>query len=285
MRIAVVAPSNQLSDDVPSRVLALAAARYGERAPEIVFHPQCFLSAGHFAGADQDREDALVAVANDPAVDAVWFARGGYGANRIAQGAVARMGPAARAKRFVGYSDGGFVLAALLRKRVGQPVHGPMTADIRRDGGEATVARVLDYLVDSAVPPLAGDFYFGQYSSEPPATEPPKVAAFNLSVLGALLGTPLQPSFAGRVLMVEEVGEEMYRIDRLLFEVTSNRAVRRCAGLMLGRCAIKPNVDGPDWGPATDEDSAKRWCAQNRIAWLGRADIGHDADNKVVPFG
>lgn len=281
MRIAVVAPSNRIGDDVPDRVHAVAAARYGAAAPEIMFHPQCFLSAGHFAGADADRADALVAVANDPAVDAVWFARGGYGANRIAQAAVARMGDAARAKPFIGYSDGGFVLAALLKARVGQPIHGPMTGDVRRDGGEACVARVLDHLLDNAVPRAEHGFYFGAAS----VVAPPRVAAFNLSVLGALLGTPLQPSLVGRTLMLEEVGEEMYRIDRLLFEVTSNRAVQRCAGLRLGRCAIKPNIDGPDWGPGTAEDSARHWCATNGIAYLGRADIGHDVDNQVVAFG
>ena len=259
MRIAVVAPSNTLSPRVPELVAPLAVAR----GLKIDFHPQCFASSGHFAGCDKDRENALVEVANDPAIDVVWCARGGYGANRIAQGAIARMGDAAHEKIFVGYSDVGFLLAGLFAAGIGRPVHGPMPSDILRAGGNAAVARTLDWL------------------HAPIAPAQPQLA-FNLTVLSHLLGTPLQPDFDGRVLMLEEVDEPMYRIDRALFHVTANADVRRCAGLMFGRCVpVTPNV--PDFGE--DEDAAaRRWCAEAGIAWLGRADIGHDSANTVVPF-
>lgn len=264
MRIAVVAPSNTVSPQIPARIAALAHARYGDAAPEIVFHPQCFLSEGHFAGPDSVRADALVAVANDPGFDAVWFGRGGYGANRIAEAAITRMGEAARTKIFLGYSDGGFVLAGLLAKGIGRPVHGPMPSDIMRDDGEAAVVRALDWLIA-------------------PTPAPQPQVAFNLTVLSNLLGTSLEPDLAGRVLMIEEVAEEMYRIDRTLFHVTSSANVRACAGVMLGRCAPIPD-NTPDF--ALDEEAvARHWCDVAGIAWLGRADIGHDADNEVVPFG
>jgi muramoyltetrapeptide carboxypeptidase len=275
MRIAVVAPSNSLSPLVVPKVLDFAAARYGDAAPEIVFHPQCFQSAGHFAGPDKDREDALVEVANDPAFDAVWCARGGYGANRIAANAIARFGPAARTKPFVGYSDAGFLLAGLLAKKMGRPAHGPMAIDINGARGGDAVARSLDWMMMQADPPR---FYFGEL---PPPVE--KFAAFNMIVFSQLLGTSLEPDLSGRVLMFEEVGEAMYRIDRTLFHITSNRRVRRCAGLMLGRCdPIPPNT--PDFGQ-DEEAVARHWCAVSGIRWLGRADIGHDDDNKLVPFG
>ncbi len=263
MRIAVVAPSNPVSRDVPPRVLALAAALYLDGPPDIVFHPQCFLSDGHFAGPDAAREDALVEVANDPAVDAIWFGRGGYGANRIAERAVARMTGAARTKYFLGYSDAGFVLATLMARGVGRPVHAPMPSDIMRPGGEEAIARVLAWLAD-------------------PVAAIPQVA-FNLTVMASLVGTPLQPDLTGRVLMIEEVDEPLYRIDRAMFQITSNRDVRQCAGIMLGRCApITPNL------PAFGMDVtaiARHWCTVSNIAWLGSADIGHDAQNAIVPFG
>jgi muramoyltetrapeptide carboxypeptidase len=75
----------------------------------------------------------------------------------------------------------------------------------------------------------------------------------------------------------------MYRIDRLLFQITSNVKIRRVAGVMLGRCSdITPN--SPDFG-MHEEEIARYWCKRARIPWLGRADIGHDASNKIVPFG
>ncbi len=102
-------------------------------------------------------------------------------------------------------------------------------------------------------------------------------------VLSQLLGTPLQPDLAGHVLMLEEVTEQMYRIDRFLFHITSNPGIRRVAGIMLGRCSeIPPNE--PDFGQ-TEEQVARHWCGVSGIPYLGRADIGHDIDNKVVPLG
>ena len=55
---------------------------------ELAVHPQCFLAEGHFAGPDEARLAALREVMADPSVDAVWFARGGYGSNRIAEAAL-----------------------------------------------------------------------------------------------------------------------------------------------------------------------------------------------------
>ena len=269
MKIAVVAPANPLPGDVPQKIITLARERFGDDAPEIAFHPQCFLSAGHFAGPDQMREDALVEVANDPEVDAIWFARGGYGSNRIAECAIARMGAAARQKPFLGYSDNGFILAGLLAKGIGQPVHAPMPSDINRPRGADAVLRSLEWLVLRDLQP---DNAIGD-----------KCAAFNLMVFCQLLGTPLQPDLSGRVLMLEEVDEALYAIDRCFFQITSNPAMRKAAGIMLGRCApIPPNK--PDFG-MDEEAIARHWCAVSGIRYLGRADIGHDADNKVVPFG
>ena len=108
-------------------------------------------------------------------------------------------------------------------------------------------------------------------------------APFNMTVLSQLLGTPLQPDLGGHVLMLEEVGEAMYRIDRSLFHITSNAEIRRVSGVMLGRCSnITPNE--PDFG-MNEEEIARYWCQRSGIPWLGRADIGHDISNKIVPFG
>lgn len=110
-----------------------------------------------------------------------------------------------------------------------------------------------------------------------------KTAAFNIMVLSSILGTSLEPDLSGHVLMLEDVGEYLYRIDRALFHITTSANIRRVKGIKLGRLADVPENDKP-FG-ATDEEIAKYWCARAGIAYLGRADIGHDAGNKVVPFG
>lgn len=274
-RIGIVAPASRLDPALADRVRALAAERYpggpGGRV-ELVFHPQCFLSEGHFAGPDAARADAFLEVANDPGFDALWFARGGYGSGRIAEEVLPRLEPAAREKSYLGYSDVGMLLAGLYALGFEKLAHGPMPSDIRRAGGEAAVARSLTWLVARDPDSLE--------ASVSPGT---KTAAFNITILSHLIGTLLQPDLSGHVLMLEETEEQMYRIDRALFHITSNPGIRKAAGIRLGRCSdILPNE--PDF-VLQEEEVVTHWCTRSGIPYLGRADIGHDVDNKVVPFG
>ena len=135
MRIGIVAPSTPILPETAARVTAIAAAAFPD--VELVFHPQCFLSHRHFAGEDSERAAAFIEIANDPAFDALWFARGGYGSCRIAEDVIARLGSAARAKTYLGYSDAGYMLAGLYRADFPNLAHGPMPNDLRRDGGDA----------------------------------------------------------------------------------------------------------------------------------------------------
>lgn len=272
IKIGVVAPGSRIEPAVAERVADLAGTRYPERPPDIRFHPQCFRSSGHFAGDDEIRAQAFLEVANDESFDALWFARGGYGSCRLAERLLPALTAAARQKAYLGYSDAGALLAGLYKAGFGGLAHGPMPSDLNREGGEAAVERALAFLVD-----LAPD------SLEPTVSPTSATAAFNITVLSHLIGTPLQPDLAGHILMLEEVAEPMYRIDRALFHITGNPDIRRVAGIMLGRCSGIPSNE-PDFGQ-TEEDVTKHWCGISGIPYLGRADIGHDIDNKVVPFG
>jgi muramoyltetrapeptide carboxypeptidase len=102
-------------------------------------------------------------------------------------------------------------------------------------------------------------------------------------VLSQLLGTPLEPDLSGHVLLLEEVAEHMYRTDRAMFHLTASESVRRVAGIRLGRCSDIPDND-PDFGE-TAEQVVRFWCERAGIPFLGRAGIGHDSANRVVPFG
>lgn len=268
--IGIVAPATPFATDLADRVTALAAQLYPTHTPRLLFHPQCYLTHNHFAGPDDARLAALTDYANDPAIDAIWFARGGYGSGRIASAAIAQLTDVARRKIFMGYSDCGFLLAGLYKAGF-RAVHGPMPADILRVGGQAAVARALQFLCQGA-----------EISLEPHIGAAP-VAAFNLTILAGLIGTELEPDLTGHILMIEDVSEYMYRIDRMLFQLTAHAPLRRVAGIRLGRVSDVPeNI--PDFGEDA-ETVVQHWCAKAAIPYLGRADIGHDSDNKVVPFG
>lgn len=264
-RIAVCAPSTPITPADVERVMAVAAKFPGL---SLHFHEQCHAQAGHFAGDDDLRLAAFLECANDPAFDAVWFARGGYGANRIAAQAIAGLGEAARSKSYLGYSDGGYLLAALYRAGIGRPVHGPMPVDIRRTGGEAAIERALGWLG-------------GQAGGLEASLNDRPAVAFNLMTLAMLCGTELMPDLSGHVVMVEEVSEHLYAVDRLFFHVSSH--LQGVAGLRLGRVSDVPENDRP-FG-RTPEEIARYWCERQGIPFLGSADIGHDISNRIVPFG
>jgi len=265
-RIAICAPSTPITPETAAKVSAYSAAEFPEL--ELHFHPQCHAQDGHFAGNDAVRCDALVDCANDPTFDAVWFARGGYGAGRIAEDALKRFDDAASDKVWMGYSDAGYLLGGLYRHAIGKPVHGPMPVDIGREGGADAVHRALSY-------------FSGDTSGLEPSLDRHPVVAFNLMTLAMLCGTPLMPGLAGHVVMVEEVSEHLYAVDRLFFHLTAH--LGGIAGLRLGRVSNVPENDRP-FG-ATAEEIARYWCERHAIAFLGAADIGHDAANTIVPFG
>ncbi|NNU15610.1 LD-carboxypeptidase [Parvularcula sp. ZS-1/3] len=258
MRVAVVAPSRSLPQEAAEEVEALAR----KAGVELVIDPRCFLAEGHFAGSDQARADAFVSAANDPSFDAIWFARGGYGACRILDRVLPQLGEAAEAKTYLGYSDGGYLLAALDRNGIGHSVHGSMLGDVLRDGGEKAIEQCLMFL------------------SSGQAEEPAVV--LNLAVLASLVATPYLPDLNGRTLIIEEVDEHLYAIDRMLFTAFSSGRLAGVKGLKLGRINMVPEND-IDFGQ-TAEEIVRAHCACGEIPFLGHADVGHDVENKVVPW-
>ncbi|MFT3726783.1 MAG: LD-carboxypeptidase [Terricaulis sp.] len=272
IRIGVVAPGTRIDHELAERVKTFAADTFLDQAPEIVFHPQCFLSEGHFAGSDAERAKAFLDVANDPSFDALWVARGGYGACRMAEQVMAGVTHAAREKVYLGYSDAGAILAGLHKLGFPHLAHGPMPIDLTREKGDSAVRRALSFLIERAPEAMELNVMTGG-----------KFAAFNIMILHSILGTPLEPDLAGHTIMLEELNEYLYRIDRALFHIMTSPNVRKARGVRLGRISQVPENDKP-FG-AEPEEMIKFWCARAGVPYLGRADIGHDIDNKVVPFG
>lgn len=271
MRIAVVAPARSISQEGAARVLSFAALFYPQ--VDIVFDPQCFLEAGHFAGPDAIRAETFLKYANDPAFDALWFGRGGYGSNRILAEVMPQLGSAAREKAYLGFSDMGFLLGALYARRIGRPIHGPMASNVSEASKGSAVGRALSWLVNK------------DRSVLEPSLDGRPAAAFNLVILAAMIGTKWLPDLTDHVLYIEEVGEAYYRIDRLMFQVANSTQLKGIAGIRLGAVTDIPEGDGPQEFGETLEQIMERWCREMGVPFLGRARIGHAAENWVVPFG
>ncbi|WP_326525831.1 LD-carboxypeptidase [Sphingomonas sp.] len=271
MKIAVCAPARSISPAGAARVAAFAALYYPQ--VELVIDPQSFLVEGHFAGNDRVRAETFLKYANDPSVNAIWFGRGGYGSNRILREVMPELGAAARDKSYLGFSDMGFLLGALYARRIGKPVHGPMASNVTERSSGIPVGRALGWLVDQDRRVLE------------PTLDGRPAACFNLVILCALLGTPWVPDLTDHILYLEEVGESYYRIDRLLFQMANATQLKGIAGVRLGSVTDVPADEGAEQFGETLDQMMERWCRDMGVPYLGRARVGHDADNMVVPFG
>ncbi|MDJ0977946.1 MAG: LD-carboxypeptidase [Erythrobacter sp.] len=266
-KIAICAPASPITREAAEATRALVAAEFPMHT--VHFHEQCFARSGHFAGDDLMRLTAFLECANDPGYDAVWFARGGYGSNRIAEATIPRLNEAARAKTYVGFSDCGYIMGALYKAGIGQCAHGSMPINAASQGGREAVRRVLRW--------FAGD----NSGLEPSLDGTRPAAAFNLITLAMMAPTPLMPDLTDHVVMLEEVSEHLYSVDRIFFSLYGS--LPRLAGLRLGEVTEVPENDHP-FGRSV-EDIVQFWCARAGIPYLGRAEIGHTDANKVVPFG
>jgi muramoyltetrapeptide carboxypeptidase len=269
--IGVVAPAARVDRSIVEPILAIADDLYGGEV-EVRFHPSSFGGHGHFSADDPTRAAAFLDYALSDEIDAMWFGRGGYGSARIADTVLAGLDEAALQKPYLGYSDIATLLAGLYKSGARRVAHGPVAQDLRRTGGADAVARALRWLVERSPDAL-----------EAGVTATTRTVAFNLTVLCHLVGTPWEPELAGHELLIEEVAEQMYRIDRSFCQLAHTAMFRRAKGVRLGRCTeIIPNQ--PDF-VLSEEEIARHWSEAAGVAYLGRADIGHDAGNKVVPFG
>ncbi|MGP3957879.1 S66 peptidase family protein [Nonomuraea sp. 3N208] len=188
----------------------------------------------YLAGDDAARAADLQAAWCDPAVSAVFCSRGGYGAARLldlldwdAMRAGTRAGP----KVLIGSSD----ITALHNAfaiELGVPtLHGPMAAcDVlaREPGPEPLTWESLQAAVFGSPQPVRGDRVLA------PGRAEGVLSGGNLSLLASMCGTRWQPSFAGRIAFLEDVGEEPYRIDRMLTQLLQAGAFDGVRGIALG---------------------------------------------------
>ena len=186
---------------------------------------------GYLAGGDAARAADLQAVLDDASIDAVWFARGGYGTARLLD-RIDLSGFARRPKPLFGYSDLTALFAAVLRRTRTVCFHAPMVAELGRPRA---------YHRPSLVAMLAGrdvERMVGARDVLVPGRAEGRLVGGNLTVLAHLLGTPEEMPVDGAILFLEEIGEEAYRIDRLLDHLRRAGTLGRVAGLIVGQLLV-----------------------------------------------
>jgi len=262
--IAVVAPSSPFDRDRFERgVRALQDMGFEPRFGEGV-HAR---HAGYLAGPDTRRLDELLRALRDPSARALVLARGGYGLLRIASGVPQELID----KPVVGYSDA-TVLHELWWRAKSPSVHGPMCTQLGEDA--AAVARLRALLVGALPEPLR----WTPRTVRPGRAEGP-LRGGNLAVLASLCGTPLQPSFPGALVLLEDLNEPAYRLDRLCTQLLLSGAFEGAAGFVVGDLS----AEGED-NEGRDEAVGERLSTLGVPVVLG-GPFGHAGRNQPVALG
>ncbi len=226
-RVALIAPASPVSDEKLEQALSnLSALGYEVREGAALRRRY-----GYLAGGDAERLNDLHRAFADPEVDAIWCIRGGYGATRLLPKIDFRL-IAQHPKPLIGYSDITALHVAIGQRTGLVTFHGPgASAELPSD----TLEHLRAVLVEPRIPYVLK----ANASNPPPATICPGKAVGtliggNLCLLAAMVGTPFQPSFRGKIVFIEDVGERPYRIDRLLTQLLQATDLRRAAGIALG---------------------------------------------------
>ncbi len=279
-RIAVVAPCHPV--DAAGLDAGLAAIRRWGFDPVVM--PHVHDRWRHLAGTDEARLADLQDAFDDAGYRAVWVVRGGSGLSRI----VDRLdwtAVGADPVPIIGFSDATVLLHAAWRALRLVTVHGQFA------GRAHLVERVAPDAAAHLVQLLTGDLDVGpfpQLAGEPAATivhggrAEGRLLGGNLSTLATSIGTPWQVDLDGAVLLVEEVGEEPYAIDRSLTQLRTSGSLDGVAAVLVGRprnCEPRVGVTG-----SADEVFAER-LGDLGVPVLGDLPVGHVDRHLALPHG
>jgi muramoyltetrapeptide carboxypeptidase len=232
--VALVAPGSPISEEkIAKSLLNLAALGLKVKEGQ---HWRARL--GYLAGTDAERLADLHRAFADPEVEAVWCARGGYGCGRLLHlldyGLIRR-----NPKIFIGYSDITALHLAIHQRTGLVTFHGPVAAS---DYPENTLAHLKAAIFDKKTPYAlsvpADDETLPGEEHRPFVIAPGRAAGplvgGNLALLSALAGTPWAPSFRGKIAFIEDIGEQPYRLDRMLTQLLQATDLAKAAGIALG---------------------------------------------------
>ncbi len=231
---------------------------------------------GYLAGTDKDRAEDLMAMFKDEEVDAILCIRGGWGCNRIIDLLdydVIKSNP----KPLIGFSDITSLHNAILSKTGLVSFHGPVGTS---DWNEFTKGSFEQVLISKkegfyTLPENEDAFTIHSGTAEGP------ILGGNLSVLVAMIGSEYLPDFSNSILFLEDVGEDVYRLDRMITQLKLAGILDTINGFIFGKCT---NCDAGS-NSLTLEEMFNDHIKPLQIPAFSGAMISHESKNVTIPVG
>lgn len=207
----------------------------------VVFYGNHLLSQeGSFAGTDKERKEDLQKALDDPAIKAIWASRGGYGTVRIVDDldfSKFKQSP----KWIIGFSD-----ITILHNKLNQlgyqsiHAHMPVTLELENPDQKESIKSLHRALFGKKL-----DYKISKSEGSREGEGSGQLVGGNLSIVYSMLGSDTNLKMKDKVLFLEEVGEALYHIDRMMISLKRAGYFEQCSGLIIGDFRLKENKGNP----------------------------------------
>lgn len=271
-KVGIVAPSRVITEVQ----MAKAFEVFDEWGLEVIKGEFLFAKEGYFAGSDSERRTDLQRMMDDQEVKAIFCARGGYGMTRIID-QIDLASFIKNPKWVIGFSDITALHLALNRKGI-ESIHGLMPVQYDYMGVEESLASLRQLLFEGNVRyEVASDVKnrHGECTAE--------VVGGNLSLVAESLGTPTEINTEAKILILEEVDEYLYKIDRMFMQLRRSGKLEKLAGVIIGDFSQMKDTQIP-FGKSIFELIGVHF-ERLEIPIAYNFPVGHEARNLAIPIG
>ena len=266
LNIGVIAPASQFSDERLEESIHEVRS-WGHR---LLRAPQLMAQQLSFAGSREDRFQDLEWALDHREVDLIWCARGGYGCAELLPLLASKQ--RAIDKPLLGFSDI-TALGVYSAYRPGAPVyHAPVLHSLIHGSDDRSRKHLRRFLAEEKLPTLNVTPW--RAPPHPPIHAP--LAGGNLCVLTTLMGTPHQPRFAGKILMLEDIAEPAYKIHRMLTQLLQGGLLEEVHAIILG-----PFTRCPSPTPHTIDDFILDALSSISCPLYRAPRFGHGLENDI----
>jgi muramoyltetrapeptide carboxypeptidase len=271
-RVALVAPAGPLRG---ASELERAANNARALGWDPIVAEHALARHGYFAGDDATRLRDLTTAMRDASIDGIWCLRGGYGTMRLL--AQIDYDTYARApKPLIGFSDITALHAAFGLRCDTVSFHAPTARQPLTEFSRDSLRRAVVTRIDSCGAASTARVIRGGIAQG-------RLAGGNLALLAALCGTPFAPDLAGSILVLEDINEPIYRVDRMIRQLLLGGMLERCAAIAFGACTSC--AEESDDGARALDDVLAETADVLGVPCVAGLPVGHIAEQWTVPLG
>ncbi|UII34434.1 LD-carboxypeptidase [Fulvivirga ulvae] len=271
-KVGVVAPSRVITEMQMEKAFEI----FGSWGLEVIRGDALFAKAGYFAGTDSERREDLQRMLDDPDIKAIFCARGGYGMTRVID-QLDLSNIVSKPKWVIGFSDITALHLALNRKKV-ESIHGLMPVQYNYMGVEQSLSSLRQLLFEGMV-----DYEIAFNAKNKQGACTAEIVGGNLSLVVESLGTPTEIDTDKKILILEEIDEYLYKIDRMFMQLSRSGKLRNLAGVIVGDFSQMKDTQIPFGKSVLDLIAAHLEELDIPVAY--NFPVGHEARNLAIPLG